>query len=256
MGFGVDALLDRDEAIRLGHEAALEGGPEAVREVVLEALRFQPSAPALERICARETRIAGRRVRRGDQVMALVGSAMMDSARVADPRRFVPGRGDEANLHFGDRLHRCIGQHISMAQIGAISSVLLAHESVARAGSLERTGPYPSRLLVSFGRGAGVSDGRGRLRPRCKVAAGSLQGPSRKLRPCECKPHLQLRRPRPDRARASLARHPRPLAPRSAAIPRRSRTSCAPRPLATQTRGRRSSIATAAGCASSRGRTG
>jgi cytochrome P450 len=151
MGFGVDALLDRDDAIRLGHEAALQGGPKAVRDVMLEALRFQPSAPALERICVRETRIAGRRVRRGDKVMALVGSAMMDGARVSDPRRFVPGRGEEANLHFGDRLHRCVGQHISMAQIGAISSVLLAHENVARAGSLERTGPYPSRLLVTFG---------------------------------------------------------------------------------------------------------
>ncbi|MDX6719855.1 MAG: hypothetical protein QOJ63_2109 [Solirubrobacteraceae bacterium] len=150
MGFGVDALLDRDDAIRLGREAAREGGPKAVRDVMLEALRFQPSAPALERICARETHIAGRRVRRGDQVMALVSSAMMDEARVTDPRRFMPGRGAEANLHFGDRLHRCVGQHISMAQIGAISSVLLAHENLTRAGSLERVGPYPSRLLVSF----------------------------------------------------------------------------------------------------------
>lgn len=150
MGFGVDALLDRDDGVRLGREAALEGGPKAVRAVMLEALRFQPSAPALERICARETRIAGHRVRRGDQVMALVSSAMMDDARVTDPRRFMPGRGDEANLHFGDRLHRCVGQHISMAQIGAISSVLLAHEDVARAGALERSGPYPSRLLVTF----------------------------------------------------------------------------------------------------------
>lgn len=150
MGFAVDALLDRESAIRLGHEAAREGGLKAVRDVMLEALRFQPSAPALERICQRETQIAGRRVRRGDQVMALVSSAMMDEARVADPRRFLPGRGAEANLHFGDRLHRCIGQHISMAQIAAISSVLLAHENVRRAGSLERVGPYPSRLLVSF----------------------------------------------------------------------------------------------------------
>lgn len=150
MGLGLDALLDRDDAIRLGHEAALEGGPEAVRDVMLEALRFQPSAPALERICARETHIAGRRVRRGDQVMALVSSAMMDDARVVDPRRFMPGRGAEANLHFGDKLHRCIGQHISLAQIGAISSVLLAHDDVKRAGSLQHIGPYPSRLLVSF----------------------------------------------------------------------------------------------------------
>jgi cytochrome P450 len=150
MGFAVDVLLDRESAIRLGHEAAREGGPKAVRDVMLEALRFQPSAPALERICQRETHIAGRRVRRGDQVMALVSSAMMDETRVTDPRRFLPGRGAEANLHFGDRLHRCIGQHISMAQIAAISSVLLAHENVRRAGSLERVGPYPSRLLVSF----------------------------------------------------------------------------------------------------------
>lgn len=150
MALAVDSLLDRDGGIRLGHEAALAGGSNAVRDVMLEALRFQPSAPALERICARETHIAGRRVRRGDQVMALVRSAMMDGERVTDPRRFMPGRGDEANLHFGDRVHRCIGERISMVQIGAISSALLAHDDVSRAGKLESDGPYPSRLLVSF----------------------------------------------------------------------------------------------------------
>jgi cytochrome P450 len=152
MGFGIDALLRDAERVRVGREAARAGGPAAVREVMREALRFQPSAPALDRICTRETRIAGRRIRRGTQVVALVNSAMMDDARVSAPRSFTPGRGPEANLHFGSDLHRCIGEHIAMTQIGAIASVLLAHADLRRAGRLELEGPFPSRLPVAFGR--------------------------------------------------------------------------------------------------------
>ncbi|HEV7804280.1 MAG TPA: cytochrome P450 [Solirubrobacteraceae bacterium] len=151
MGFAIDALLQEDERIRIGHDAALSGRQEPVREVMREALRFKPSAPALERVCLRATKIGGRDVARGTRVMALVCSAMMDDASVDEPRRFTPGRNGAANLHFGYEVHRCIGEHISMAQIAAISSVLLAHENVRPVGSLKLTGPFPSKLLVGFG---------------------------------------------------------------------------------------------------------
>lgn len=152
MGFGIDALLEHPEAVALGREAALAGDHAAVRRIMREALRFQPSAPALERICARATYIGGRRIERGEKVMALVNSAMMDGRRVRDPRRFDPDRGEEANLHFGSQrgkqMHRCIGEHISMVQIGAIASALLAHGEIEREHKLKLTGPYPSQLLV------------------------------------------------------------------------------------------------------------
>jgi cytochrome P450 len=153
MGFAVNVLLENADAMRLGRAAALRKDLPAVGEVMREALRFYPSAPALERVCARETRINGRDVRRGAQVLALLNSAMMDDTRVTDPRSFIPGRSEAANLHFGNTLHRCIGEHISMTQIEAISSVLLARDirrAGRRAGRLEYDGPYPSRLLVTF----------------------------------------------------------------------------------------------------------
>jgi cytochrome P450 len=151
MGFAMEALVQERERIAIGQRAALSGHQEPVREVMREALRFKPSAPALERVCLRATKIGGRDIARGTQVMALVCSAMMDDARVSDPRSFTPGRNGAANLHFGYDVHRCIGEHISMTQIAAISSVLLAEENVRAAGPLKLTGPYPSELLVGFG---------------------------------------------------------------------------------------------------------
>ena len=149
-GFALDALLDRPDALAAARAAARAGDEPRVAALAFEALRFQPSAPAVERVCTRRARIAGRTVERGTPVLALLGSAMMDERSIERPRAFDPDRVPPAALHFGHGLHACLGRDISRVQIGAIATALLRRDGVRRAGDLRMRGPYPHELQVAF----------------------------------------------------------------------------------------------------------
>jgi cytochrome P450 len=148
--FALDALLDRPDAVAAAGAAARAGDEPRVAALAFEALRFQPAAPAVERVCTRRARIAGRTVERGTPVLALLSSAMMDERRIARPRAFDPDRAAPAGLHFGHGLHACLGRDISRVQIGAIATALLRRDGVRRTGRLRMRGPYPRELQVAF----------------------------------------------------------------------------------------------------------
>jgi cytochrome P450 len=146
----LDALLDRKRELREAQEAAREGDVARVGAYLWEAARFRSTNPLLPRRAAVEHRLpSGTTIPAGTVVMAILQAAMMDPDALPDPKRFVPGRPEDAYLHFGGGLHRCFGEHAARAQLGEMATVLLASEGLRRAGRVQWRGPFPVGLRVA-----------------------------------------------------------------------------------------------------------
>jgi cytochrome P450 len=105
IGNGVLQLLrhaDQLELIR-NDESLL---PTAIEEL----LRFDgPVERTLNRWAATDVELGGKTIRRGEMVIAIVGSADRDPERFADPDRLDVTRTDNRHLAFGRGSHYCLG---------------------------------------------------------------------------------------------------------------------------------------------------
>ncbi len=154
---GMEQLLRRPQALAAAQEAAGAGDDDALRAILLEAMRFDPLAPALPRVALADATIArgtsrATRVHKGATVLVGFASAMMDERRIADPRAFRPGRLPHEYIHFGQGLHECFGLHINGATLHRMLKPLLRRPGLRRAagaeGKLRKRGIFAERLVV------------------------------------------------------------------------------------------------------------
>ena len=153
----LNQLLRRPDALASAQRAARAGDETALRCIVREAMRFDPLAPALQRVAVRDGTLAAgtsraRAVPARTEVLAAIASAMADERRVAEPRRFDPGRPDADYLHFGHGLHECYGRELNSVLIHRLLLPLLRRTRLARAtgaaGRLARRGVHAERLVI------------------------------------------------------------------------------------------------------------
>jgi cytochrome P450 len=105
IGNAVVNLLEHPEQLALVREDA-SLLPAAVEEV----LRYEgPVERTLNRWAATDVDLGGHTIRRGDLVIAIVGSADRDGNRFADPDRLDVRREDVRHLAFGRGSHYCLG---------------------------------------------------------------------------------------------------------------------------------------------------
>ena len=164
MAFTFDELLRWPHAVEAGYLRAREGDAAGVQALLEEAMRLQPSVPAIERVCLQDSRAGGRRVRRGSRVLVALTSAMMDPKAIAEAKRFhVPRdahlrdenqRDEHDYLYYGSGLHRCLGRDLSLKQMTTVAMELLAQPGLRRRGSMRLSpfNPYPRKLVVEFDR--------------------------------------------------------------------------------------------------------
>ncbi len=154
---GMEQLLRRPHALAGAQAAALIGDDEALRAFLLEAMRFDPLAPALWRVALTDQTIAdGTRhaafVRKDAKLLVGFASAMMDQRRIADPHVFRPGRLPHEYIHFGQGLHECFGERINAATLHRMLKPLLRRPGLRRAsgaeGRLRKRGIFAERLVV------------------------------------------------------------------------------------------------------------
>ena len=154
---GMEQLLRRPQALAAAQETASAGNDDALRAILLEAMRFDPLAPALPRVALADATIArgtGRatEVNKGATVLVGFASAMMDERRIADPQLFRAGRLPHEYIHFGQGLHECFGLHINSATLHRMLKPLLRRPGVRRAagaaGKLQKRGIFAERLVV------------------------------------------------------------------------------------------------------------
>jgi cytochrome P450 len=164
MAFTFDELLRWPHALEAGYRLAREGDAAGVQALLEEAMRLQPSVPAIERVCLQDSRAGGRRVRRGSRVLVALTSAMMDPKALAEAKRLrVPRdprvrdekhRDEHDYLYYGSGLHRCLGRDLSLHQMTTVAMELLAQPGLRRRGSMHLSpfNPYPRKLVVEFDR--------------------------------------------------------------------------------------------------------
>jgi cytochrome P450 len=80
---------------------------------VEETLRYDNSTQALARLVARDVELHGEKLRAGDKVVLLVGSANRDERAFPEPDRFDVLRNTQKSLAFGQGTHFCLGASLA-----------------------------------------------------------------------------------------------------------------------------------------------
>ncbi|MER6379062.1 cytochrome P450 [Streptomyces sp. NPDC001250] len=109
-----------------------------------ELLRWHPPVLTFRRTAARDTELAGRRIRAGDKVVVFHASANRDERVFPDPARLDLARSPNPHVSFGDGPHVCLGAHFARLQLR------LLYEEVLRALPEARLAAPPERLVSNF----------------------------------------------------------------------------------------------------------
>lgn len=105
IGNGALALLQHPEQRHL-----FEQNPALVESAIEEMLRYtSPLDIASQRFAREDMKINSASIRRGDVVIAMIGSANHDEAQFPDPEQFDIAREPNKHLSFGQGVHFCIG---------------------------------------------------------------------------------------------------------------------------------------------------
>jgi hypothetical protein len=104
IGNGMLTLLRHpNELERLRNDLTLI--PSAVEEL----LRYESPSQHTARICSEDTELGGKKIRKGQAVIAVMGAGNRDPERFPDPDRLDLGRPDNRHLAFGWASHFCFG---------------------------------------------------------------------------------------------------------------------------------------------------
>ena len=91
----------------------LRAEPGLVVRWVEETLRYDNSTQALARVMAADLELHGQKLREGERVVLLVGSANRDERIFANPERYDLSRDTSASLSFGQGVHFCLGASLA-----------------------------------------------------------------------------------------------------------------------------------------------
>ncbi len=113
LGTGMHTLLRNPD-----QWALLQSDPDRVPAAVEEMLRYEtPLQRSTFRMVAQDCVIAGKALRTGDQVGAIIGAANRDAAVFQDPDRFLIDRKPNRHLGFGSGIHVCIGAILARSEL-------------------------------------------------------------------------------------------------------------------------------------------
>ncbi len=104
IGNGMLALLQHP-----GQLALLRERPQLLPSAVEELLRYEPSTQKALRYATEDRELHGRRIEKGQAVIALLASANRDPAVFAEPDRLDITRAENRHLGFGTGIHICLG---------------------------------------------------------------------------------------------------------------------------------------------------
>ena len=156
----LEYLLDNTEQLELAQQLARADQDDQLTKLVMETLRFKTVSSlnvGVLREALSDYRIArgtlrSTKIRRGESVMALTQSAMMDGWVLDKPGEFSLERPFEHYMTFGYGMHRCFGFYINLVQLPAILKPILKKRHLARAagedGRTQHRGPFPTQLNI------------------------------------------------------------------------------------------------------------
>jgi pimeloyl-[acyl-carrier protein] synthase len=104
IGNGLLALLRAPDQLAL-----LRSSPELLGGAVDEMLRFDSPVQFSQRVAMEDLDLMGHTVRKGDEIMLILGAANRDPAAFADPNRLDVRRDARRHVAFGGGIHHCLG---------------------------------------------------------------------------------------------------------------------------------------------------
>ncbi len=122
-----------------GEREKLRSDPGLIPRWVEETLRYDGSTQALARTLARDVELHGEKLREGDRLVVLLGSANRDERAWEDPDRYDILRNTNAMLSFGYGAHFCMG-----AALARLEGRIVLEEVQRRLGDFEI---FPEKLV-------------------------------------------------------------------------------------------------------------
>ncbi len=104
IGNGMLALLRAPDQLAL-----LRQRPELVGPAVDEFLRFDGPVQINQRVAMEDLDLFGHKVRKGDEILLILGAANRDPAAFAEPHRLDVTRDARKHVAFGGGIHHCLG---------------------------------------------------------------------------------------------------------------------------------------------------
>lgn len=115
IGNGLYTLLRHPEQME-----TLRRQPELINQAVEEILRYEPPQQVAWRSVLSNCEIGGKHIKKGDQLMMLLGSANRDPEVFDHPEVFDITRKNNPHISFGNSRHACLGAWFARMQ-GAIA---------------------------------------------------------------------------------------------------------------------------------------
>jgi pimeloyl-[acyl-carrier protein] synthase len=94
----------------------LQNDPSLIPSAVEEMLRYESPSQHTGRIAPADVELGGKKIRKGQAVMAVMAAANRDPERFPDPDRFDVGRTDNRHLAFGYAAHFCFGAALARVE--------------------------------------------------------------------------------------------------------------------------------------------
>ncbi|MCC6960770.1 MAG: cytochrome P450 [Dehalococcoidia bacterium] len=136
---------------------SLRANPALLRAALHEFLRYDSPTHIAPRFASLDTEMGGRRIRRGDAVLAVVGAANRDPAAFENPDDLDVTRDARKQFAFGQGEHVCLGMHLALAVMEAALGAIIAEfrriellRPPAYGGSIELR--IPDQVFVRFER--------------------------------------------------------------------------------------------------------
>jgi len=131
----------------------LRADPALLDGAIEEMLRFEsPVQRGTFRIAAEDFELAGCRIKKGDQVAALIGAANRDPEIFPDPDVFDIRRSPNRHLAFGNGPHFCMGASLARLEARVAFRMLLERFAEVRVAASDNKGGWRAKLRRFFGR--------------------------------------------------------------------------------------------------------
>jgi cytochrome P450 len=120
IGNGALALLRAPDQLAL-----LRQRPELIGPAVDEFLRFDGPVQISQRIAMEDLDLFGHKVRKGDEILLILGAANRDPGAFAEPHRLDVTRDARKHVAFGGGIHHCLGAVLARMEAAIAFKALL-----------------------------------------------------------------------------------------------------------------------------------
>ena len=146
IGNGVLALLRAPDQLAL-----LRQRPELIGPAVDEFLRFDGPVQINQRVAMEDLDLFGHKVRKGDELLLILGAANRDPLAFPDPHRLDVTRDARKHVAFGGGIHHCLGAALArMEALIAFKALLEAFPKIELAAPPTRRPTFTLRGLETL----------------------------------------------------------------------------------------------------------